>query len=644
VQGKSIRPAGSPPDAMPLVPRAEGGAMTATAMDTLRALSGFKACGENQYEARCPGHEDNRASLSIGKAPDGKILLDCKAGCKTIAILESMGLSMKDLFPSNGNGGNGHKPESKIVETYDYCDADGKLSYQVVRFDPKDFRQRKPDGNGGYIWKASDLKRLPYRLQELLQAEYVFIVEGEKDCESLRKIGLVGTCIAGGAKSPDWPTVSQYFRKDQHVTIIPDNDEPGETYAQNAAAALSGKVASVKVLKLSGLPDKGDVSDWLQGKDAEAAAEELSRLSDAAPEWEPPKDKDEKPTGFQPPAHWELLDVADVDSWTCAPLEWIIEDIAAKGNLIFVAADSQCGKTLLALYIVLHMLHGGDLFGKFKINPPKKVLYLLLEDPTRRAKQRILDMRRAIRIGHDRFLMYVAPGLTVNDDLVWVWLKGFIADNGFDFVVLDTYQKATPGISSFDDIKQGPILHRLANLTRELNVTLWIHDHYRKDGGGKKRKELDPSSMKGTGGKPQNADCYILMERSGDMIKVAVSSKDSDRHPRFMLQVSPEGSGEEKFQYAGDLENAANDMRQMGENNRQRILDSFPTDGSWITRSFIEGATGLKTAAVKKHLQSLQKDKSIECNGKSGKAIGYRIGHAETTLWPNAASDIDTED
>jgi hypothetical protein len=215
---------------------------------------------------------------------DGRILLHCHAGCEIDRILEAAGIDKKVLFPANGNG---HKQESKIVATYDYQDESGNLSYQVVRYEPKDFRQRRPDGNGGWLWKASDMKRLPYNLPELLTADYPYIVEGEKDVKSLREIKLVGTCIAGGAKSPDWPIVAQYFRPDQHVTILPDNDEPGEDYAKNAATALYGKVASLKILRLEGLRPKGDVSDWLQGRDALAAAEELCRLSEAAAEWKP---------------------------------------------------------------------------------------------------------------------------------------------------------------------------------------------------------------------------------------------------------------------------------------------------------------------------------------------------------------------
>lgn len=253
-------------------------------IERLRERPGFRACGENQYEACCPAHEDRRASLSIGLA-DGKVLLHCHAGCETDTILQSLGLSSRDLFLDGANGHHDHA-ERRVGETYDYTDESGQLSYQVVRFDPKDFRQRKPDGNGGWNWSVKGLKRLPYRLPDLAGTEYVFIVEGEKDVDNLRKIGLTATCNSGGAGK--WTSeLTQYFRPDQHVTILPDNDEPGRKHAEQLAQSLSGHVASIKILELAGLPAKGDVSDWLQARDADEAKSELKRLARAAPEWQP---------------------------------------------------------------------------------------------------------------------------------------------------------------------------------------------------------------------------------------------------------------------------------------------------------------------------------------------------------------------
>ena len=270
--------------------------MPASALDRLRTLPGFRSTGRDKYEARCPGHGDRKASLSIGIGNDEQILLHCHAGCEVDHILQAAGIETKDLFPENGNG-NGNGPrgvtKSRIIAAYDYVTADGQLSYQVIRYEPKDFRQRRPDGKGGWIPDTKGLKRIPYNLPENLNAEYIWIPEGEKDVESLRQIGLTATTNAGGANAPWTADLTQYFKPQQRVTILPDNDKPGRDHAEQVAQSLYGKVASLKVLDLEGLPEKGDVTDWLKGRDPHSAAEELCRLSEAAPEWKP--QTDEKP-------------------------------------------------------------------------------------------------------------------------------------------------------------------------------------------------------------------------------------------------------------------------------------------------------------------------------------------------------------
>jgi len=232
------------------------------------------------WDARCPAHDDRRASLSVGIGDDGRILLHCHAGCPAEAIVNEIGLTMRDLMPSdNGNA------RQRIVATYDYRDADGQLVFQAVRFHPKGFRQRQPDGNGGWVWNLQGVNRVPYRLPELLAADStapVFIPEGERDCDRLIGLGLAATCNAGGAGK--WTAAYSSHLRGRNVAILPDNDSPGRQHAQKVAQSLQGTAASVKILRLPGLPEKGDVSDWL---DNGGTVDELRQLADAASEWEP---------------------------------------------------------------------------------------------------------------------------------------------------------------------------------------------------------------------------------------------------------------------------------------------------------------------------------------------------------------------
>jgi hypothetical protein len=148
----------------------------------------------------------------------------------------------------------------------------------------KGFSQRRPDDAGGWIYKLNGVRRVPYRLLELLAADpsqLVFIVEGEKDADRLASLGFVAATNAGGAGK--WRDEFSGFLRGRNVVIIPDNDESGREHAAKVARSLQGVAASVRVLELPNLPPKGDVSDWL---DAGGVVEELLVLAGSASQFD----------------------------------------------------------------------------------------------------------------------------------------------------------------------------------------------------------------------------------------------------------------------------------------------------------------------------------------------------------------------
>jgi hypothetical protein len=172
--------------------------------------------------------------------------------------------------------------------SYDYTDETGQLLFQVVHFEPKDFRQCRPDGTGGWAWDRHGVRLVPYRLHELAQARPflpVLIAEGEKDVDNLVALGFLASCNPGGAGQ--WRDEFNEPFRHRHVVILPDNDEPGRQHARDVARQLCGIAAGVTVLELPGLPQKGDVSDWIA---AGGDKEQLLRLAAAAPAWKPPGD------------------------------------------------------------------------------------------------------------------------------------------------------------------------------------------------------------------------------------------------------------------------------------------------------------------------------------------------------------------
>ena len=235
-----------------------------------------------QWTARCPAHEDHTPSLSIREGDDGRVLLHCHAVCPTEKIVADIGLTMRDLFVQNGNGlGGGTRGRVKAI--HDYQDEGGRLLSQVLRYDPRGFSQRRPDGRGNWIWDVKGVRRVLYRLDDLAEVDpgrTVFVVEGEKDADRLWDLNVPATTCSIGAGH--WDGVDDEVLRGRPTVILPDNDEAGADHADDVAQRLTGKAASVKILLLPGLPaGGGDVSDWL---DAGGTADELWRLAEAAPE------------------------------------------------------------------------------------------------------------------------------------------------------------------------------------------------------------------------------------------------------------------------------------------------------------------------------------------------------------------------
>ena len=220
---------------------AQGGIRMRTA-DFLSHLENVRKSGKS-WNARCPAHPDQHPSLYVTER-DCKILLICRSQrCSAESIVKALGLHLSDLFVESDRS----RKRSKIIATYDYTDEQGNLLYQTVRLEPgcdgkkKDFFQRKPNGSGGWIHNLDGVRRVPYRLPELLASdsdETIWIVEGEKDVESLRTLGLTATCNVGGAGK--WRSeYNEYFRA-RKVVIIPDNDEVGRKHAFDVANHLRG--------------------------------------------------------------------------------------------------------------------------------------------------------------------------------------------------------------------------------------------------------------------------------------------------------------------------------------------------------------------------------------------------------------------
>jgi hypothetical protein len=316
-----------------------------------RALGRASRSGDN-WNCRCPAHDDKSPSLSVGLSSEGKLLVRCHAGCEQSAVIEAL-KSRRLWTGTNGNPAvilpdveiNLGTPKGRIVATYDYVSADGEVLYQVVRFAPKDFRQRRPVG-AGWSWSVKGVPRVLYRLPEvraaIAAAHTVYVCEGEKDADAAAALGLAATCNSGGADNGSGSKWLQEFGDalaHADIVVIPDNDTAGEKHAARVVATL-GKARRVRVAE----PATGkDLADWIAAgatvADIEAAAVEVPRETPQAPE------------GFT------FHDVSTLVS-NIQPIQWLVRDYLERDSLAVIYGAPGGGKSFLSVDIAASVATG----------------------------------------------------------------------------------------------------------------------------------------------------------------------------------------------------------------------------------------------------------------------------------------------
>ncbi len=207
-----------------------------------------------------PGHDhDRKPSCGVNIEHGGFNCEGCgaKGSAYDAAVLK--GRAPKDaaeLCKRHGLGswdGQGRRSNGKreIVDIFDYVDESGGLLFQVVRLEPKDFRQRRPDGAGGWHWNLNGTRRVLYRLPKVVAAveagETVYITEGEKDAHALEHAGVTATCNPMGAGK--WKPGYGKPLAGATVVLVADRDEPGRAHARQVAESLADIATSVTVVE-----------------------------------------------------------------------------------------------------------------------------------------------------------------------------------------------------------------------------------------------------------------------------------------------------------------------------------------------------------------------------------------------------------
>lgn len=347
------------------------------AIEILHKLQNVRK-SSNGFVALCPSHDDAKQSLSV-KESDGKTLLKCFAGCDTQEIVSALGLTMQDLFETS-NTLHSNQTKKRIAAIYDYTNENGEMLFQAVRYEPKGFAQRRSDGKGGWLWNLQDTRLVLYHLPEVLATPAVYLVEGEKDVETLRKNDLPATCCPMGAGK--WREEYNKFLTGKTVVILPDNDNAGHKHALQVANSLYGIAGEIVILKLPNLKPKGDVTDYFQNG---GTVDELTDLISKAESWQPGEQMSEENSLLDCNTEFpSLFNIQTATAWLegakLRPVpKMLFGEIWYEGELCILFADTGKGKSILAVQIADSISKGLSI-GNFTLEAEKQtVLYLDFE-------------------------------------------------------------------------------------------------------------------------------------------------------------------------------------------------------------------------------------------------------------------------
>lgn len=370
---------------------------------------------QSEYQGLCPIHVASgthkyNAGIKDGRN-EGVVVFHCFSNCNP-----------QDFFKEMENRGfareKKNNPEKAIeIERYEYQDENGNHLFYNIRYNPKTFKMAVLDKNGRLDYSTKSLtRRVIYRLPKILETTHtIFFVEGEKDVHTLERLGVVATCIAGGASA--WGKWAAHYIKQlagQDIVILPDNDAPGKSLANEVKSSLERVAKRIRILNLPGIKEHGDATDWVRNG---GTVEELWRLVE-----EIGSDAD---TGIVEIEATELMKMQ------FKPLRWFASGLLHEGMVLF-GGKSKRGKSWIMMNLSISIATGGPAFGYYEVPTPSKVLYCALEDGPRRTQRRLRMIEPNADLSKIKFAFRMPPLEQGGIDYIARHIK-----EGFEVIIVD---------------------------------------------------------------------------------------------------------------------------------------------------------------------------------------------------------------
>jgi len=329
--------------------------------------------------AICPFHDDHEPSFSVFKGEDGFWRWKCLgSGCNKggdyfdfKALKE--GRPVDDILKevSSGTGAFTKRPRRKPIATYVYTDEQGTPLYRKLKYDSEHYHIQRYE-NGAWISRLNGTRTVLYNLPELREAPLAFLLEGEKDCETVKGLGLVATTM-GSISQWKAEYATQFAGKDVAICF----DVGNEKVADRAARDIASHAKYVKVLSLPGLTEREqDITDWLERMGRDVTVEEkrkrLLELVDRAPMFlagtaEP-----------VPTSSAKSMTLTEFLNKKVPPRDIYMDSWIERGQLTILAGPQKAGKSILSVNLGLSLALGIAFLG-FRVPQARSVLYVQQE-------------------------------------------------------------------------------------------------------------------------------------------------------------------------------------------------------------------------------------------------------------------------
>lgn len=476
----------------------------------LPRLEGVRLSG-GQFIARCPAHEDRKASLTVKAGKEHPVALYCHAGCSTEDVLTALSLTWADVSAPRVSPVTTEvwTPAGTATGVYDYRAEDGTLLYQVCRTHDKQFRQRRPDptAKSGWAWNLEGTRRVLYRLPEIIQAvkdgKEIWVVEGEKDVNNLVALGVEATCNSGGA-GKFLTEFAELFR-DASVTIVADRDTPGENHARAVRHMLEPVAARVRTVE----PAVGkDITNHLE------AGKTLAEV-------EVTYDSQTKHPVSLAPDLWEFIHTAD------EPYDWVVPGLIERGDRVMLTGHEGLGKSMLIRQMAVCIAAGLHPF-TFEETEPKKVLLIDCENSERQSRRKFRPLAERSIMAHRRVpdgglrLIHRPAGVNLGGEEA-DWLAERVQAHGPDVLFIGPLYRMHMGNLNEETVARSlTIILDQIRVASQCAMVIETHSGHGKNTSGDRELRPTGSSLLlrwpefGYGIRTSTQDCYKDMKNVVD--------------------------------------------------------------------------------------------------------------------------------